>query len=560
MRKIPISIILLFAIVFAAGCIDLKDLMGNSENTSANENSWNMPQRDLIGGFYGTVTDMENSPLENASVTLMGNASNYSALTDEDGKFNVSEVPEGTYDIVAWKAGYANKTLANFTIIGGYSSSWRFFLASSAGSIHGTITDMGKAPLENATVSIISNAQNYSGTTGKDGTYSITGIQSGTYGILVQKAGRKNVTLTNFTLLGGRSYTWNATMPRDCLYYTVNTSTNYVLKYGYSGTMNRAEMEFFLSYPEGAAYDIYPAADGRLSEASTIYQAGNRMLEWTLNNSEGRYSSVAGHVFMNMNGTGTMQLYSQKEIGISDAASRQPNYLGSETTKNGEILIDSSDPEIRSIAQRVKSETGSDDTWTVARALFIWLKSNTVYYINLEAYNYSRTPIDTLHSGKGKCDELSNLYISMLRADGIPARFIKGYIVERGPEQYIGHKWVEFYDGEWVPVEVSGNLRNASAEADVNFAVQHSDHVKVFVDDGTDESIRGGDRDIGLYYGQAPVFPFTVYYDAVGYNKMYEAICSDGTRGLVAKKECPVGTGIFPSGESLFMTGSKGQG
>jgi hypothetical protein len=496
-----------------------------------------MPQRDLIGGVFGIVRDMDNEPLENASILLIGNSSNYSEVTNANGKYNISGVPEGIYTIAVQKAGYANQSLADFPILGGYSRSWMFFLASSTGGLHGTVTNLAKVPLENVTISIIGDAQNYSGLTDADGKYNISGVPEGIYNVVVWKAGHKNVTITNFTLIGGNSYAWNATSARDCLYYAVNASVNYVLKYGFSGTMNRGEMDFFVSYPEGATYDIYPATDYGFSEASTIYQAGNRMLKWTLDNSEERHSSVAGHVYMNMNGTGTMKIYNPKKMSIPEAASMQPGYLGSETNKNGETLIDPSNSEIRAIAQRIKTETGSDDSWTVARALFIWLKNNTAYYINPEAYNYTHLPADTLHSGEGKCDELSNLYISMLRADGIPARFVKGYLVERSPEQYMGHRWVEFYDGEWVPVEVSGGLGNASAEADSNFAVQRPDHVTAFVDDGTNAAILGGDTNSGTYYGQAPVFIFDVYYDAISYNTMYRAICADGTRELAEQME-----------------------
>jgi transglutaminase-like putative cysteine protease len=534
MRKIPIGIILVLSVILAAGCCGLSGL---TENTSTDTYNYSMPQRDMIGGVYGKVADMDNAPLENASILLMGNASNYSGLTDANGKYNLSEVPEGIYTIAVRKAGYANQTLADFAILGGYSRSWMFFLVGSTGGLYGTVANLGNAPLENASVMLMGNASSYSDVTDASGKYNISGVPEGTYGIVVSKAGYRNVTIANFTLFGGHFYAWNATIARDCLYYAVNASVNYVLKYGFSGTLNRAEMEFFVSYPEGATYDIYPAADGKLSKFSITSQAGNRMLKWTLNNSERSYFPVAGHVYMNMDGTGTMQLYSQKEMGIADAASMQPNYLGSETTKGGQALIDPYDPEIRSIAQRVKSETGSDDAWTVAKALFIWLKNSTVYYISPEGYNYTRSPIDTLHSGKGKCDELSNLYVSVLRADGIPARFVKGYVVERNPEQYMGHRWVEFYDGEWVPVEVSGDLGNASAEVNANFGVQRPDHVKVFVDDGTDDSVLGGDIFTSLYYGQAPVFPFSVYYDAVSYNTMYRAICSDGTRELAEKME-----------------------
>ena len=539
MRKRPIDTLLLFAllfaIIFAAGCIGLEDLTGYGENISINVSSWDVPQKNLTSSLYGAITDLKKAPLEGVSVILLNNASNYSDLTDASGKYNVSGVLAGVYSIVVWKAGYRNVTIANFTILGGYSYPWNVTLAIPTSGLYGMITNQGKVPLEDVTVSIIGDAQNYSERTDKTGKYNLTDIRPGAYDLLVQKAGYRTVAISNFTILDGRSYPWNVTIIRDCIYYIVNTSINYVLRYGSNGTIYRGELEFVASYPEGATYDIYPAADGGLSEVSTAYVAGNRMLKWKLDNSEGRYSSVGGHIYVNMNGTGIMKLYDRKETSITDAASRQPNYLGSETTEDGKTLIDPSNSEIRTIAQRVKSETGSDDVWTVAKALFVWLKNNTVYYIDPETSSYSHLPIDTLHSGKGKCDELSHLYISMLRADGIPARFVKGYPVKRNPERYLGHVWVEFYDGEWVPVDVAGSSGNASAEANMYFAIQRPNNVKVFVDDGTSESIGEGDTSTGTYYDRPSVFSFNIYYDAIGYNQMYIAACSDGTREL--KKE-----------------------
>ena len=239
-----------------------------------------------------------------------------------------------------------------------------------------------------------------------------------------------------------------------------------------------------------------------------------------------------------MNGTRTTQLYDWKEMSISEAAAMQSNYLGSETNKDGETLIDPYNSEIKKIAQQVKSETGSDDTWTIARALFIWLKNNTVYYIDPETSDYSSLPAETLHNGKGKCDELSHLYISMLRANGIPARFVQGYLVYGNTKRYISHRWVEFYDGEWVPVEVSGGNTNASTEANYNFAILGADHVKIFVDDGTSASMAGiGSYTSSYYDWPSAVSPFDEYYDAISYDPMYLAACADGTRELMEEME-----------------------
>ncbi|MCX6773493.1 MAG: carboxypeptidase regulatory-like domain-containing protein [Candidatus Micrarchaeota archaeon] len=536
-RVSSLAIILLFAIVFSAGCCGmLEDLNNYNESISTDAENWEIFQENLPGGIYGTVTNLENSALENASVALTGNASNYSDLTDANGKYNVSGVPAGSYRIIVSKAGYENVTFANLTIVAGYPYPWNVPLASSTGSFHGTIKNLKNASMENANISIFNDAQSYSGMSDENGNYSIAGIEPNVYNILVQKPGYRNVTLSNFTILN-KPYAWNATVSRDCTYYAENTSTNYALKYGFNEMLYHGQRYFILAYPEGATYDIYPTADNGFSEISTAYQAGNRMLKWHLDNSDGSYSYVEGHIFINMNGTGTMQIYDRKEMSISEASSSQPSYLGSETTESGKAMIDPSNSEISAIAQRVKSETRSDDTWTVAKALFIWLKNNTVYYINPETSDYSNSAIDTLHSGKGKCDELSHLYISMLRADGIPARFVKGYVAEKNPGMYISHRWVEFYDGEWVPVEVAGNSTNASKEADTFFGIQLSNHVQVFVDDGTDESVSEKAAGTGTYYDRPDVFTSYIFYDAIDYNQKYLAVCSDGTRELKDDRE-----------------------
>jgi len=64
---------------------------------------------------------------------------------------------------------------------------------------------------------------------------------------------------------------------------------------------------------------------------------------------------------------------------------------------------------------------------------------------------------EVLKRGKGSCSEYAYVYISMMRAAGIPARFV-GSVVERGDRASLDrvfHRWVEIYlpGYEWVPVD-----------------------------------------------------------------------------------------------------------
>jgi transglutaminase-like putative cysteine protease len=410
-------------------------------------------------------------------------------------------------------------------------------------TVSGNVINMANAPVQNVHILIIGNSSNYSGLTDVNGNYSISGVPPGVYDIFAWKEGYRGDNYTNMTIIGGDANSWggdiyNFYISRDCIYSPVYTSNSYVLKYGNNVTVYRGEVELIDSYPEGATYDIYPADDGRLSEVSVAYVAGNRMLRWKLNNSEKASSPIEGHFYVYMNGTGTLQLYYPRNISIQDAASMQPNYLGSETDKNGRTLIDTSNPEIMAIAQQVKGETKSNDTWTVARAMFIWLKNNTVYYIDPET-SKPRPPIETLHIGKGKCDELSNLYVSLLRAAGIPSRYVTGYKIEKDPDEYVGHRWVEFFDGEWVSVEVAGQGWRLEADADMNFGVHDPEFVATFMDDGTNESMTGSYEvtEGGYYYDRPSEFASDIYYNATGHDQVYIAACADGTRELAKQME-----------------------
>ncbi|MCX6769799.1 MAG: carboxypeptidase-like regulatory domain-containing protein [Candidatus Micrarchaeota archaeon] len=162
-------------------------------------------------------------------------------------------------------------------------------LQKTAGSVHGTVIGARNATLENARVTLISlnGSANYSAITGKNGKFNITDVPDGAYGVAVQKEGYRNNAPSPFLIFSGYSYDLNISLVRDCFYYSVNTTTDYAVRYGYNGTVYRGDITFIVPYPDGAAYSISPDAKNGLSGTDTIYKAGNRMLEWTLNNSKG---------------------------------------------------------------------------------------------------------------------------------------------------------------------------------------------------------------------------------------------------------------------------------
>ncbi len=92
-----------------------------------------------------------------------------------------------------------------------------------------------------------------------------------------------------------------------------------------------------------------------------------------------------------------------------------------------------------------------------------WIARKVLNYV-ADKIDYERiggwdiTP-EVLKRGKGSCSEYAYAYISMMRAAGVPARYV-GSVVQRGDRSSIDrifHRWVEVYlpGYGWIPVDPS---------------------------------------------------------------------------------------------------------
>ena len=66
---------------------------------------------------------------------------------------------------------------------------------------------------------------------------------------------------------------------------------------------------------------------------------------------------------------------------------------------------------------------------------------------------------DALRIKKGVCRQFSRLFVALCRASGIPARYVKGYVVKED-KSISGHAWAEFLDENqnWNIVEPQGTI------------------------------------------------------------------------------------------------------
>jgi thermitase len=138
----------------------------------------------LLGAITGAVTDAgDGSPVAGATVT----DGTRTVLTDATGQYTISDVPPGTYEVVAGKEGYESSSLT-VTVLEEATTVADFSLSQIVvfGSITGSVTDAEDgSPIPDAVVSDGTRTT----TTDATGKYTIANVPPGTYQVTASKSG-----------------------------------------------------------------------------------------------------------------------------------------------------------------------------------------------------------------------------------------------------------------------------------------------------------------------------------------------------------------------------------
>lgn len=169
-------------------------------------------------------------------------------------------------------------------------------------------------------------------------------------------------------------------------------------------------------------------------------------------------------------------------------------------------FIDPEDSLIKNTVNNILNKTRSNNSFILAKELFIWLKQHTNYQTHFRDNNIQPASF-TIQKKTGDCDDLSFLYISLCRSIEIPARFIRGYLVEENDNEIsmISHAWAEVFVGGdignqgWIPVECAGDA-SIETEINQNFGVEDVSHLRLFEDDGSNESMNTSISSIMMYF------------------------------------------------------------
>jgi transglutaminase-like putative cysteine protease len=137
-------------------------------------------------------------------------------------------------------------------------------------------------------------------------------------------------------------------------------------------------------------------------------------------------------------------------------------------------LINVNDPHIIETARVIARK--SDDLTDIAWNTYEWILEN-IYYQQVAG---EWDAVTTLRNGEGGSAEMSNLFVALLRANGIPARRISGWgnFFEVGEELALtrfSHGWAEFHvpGMGWVQVDPAWGK---TSKFD-NFARTDADHI-----------------------------------------------------------------------------------
>jgi len=176
--------------------------------------------------------------------------------------------------------------------------------------------------------------------------------------------------------------------------------------------------------------------------------------------------------------------------------------------------IDSNDEDIIRLASELVK--GEDDLYAAAFKLADWTKNNVNYNLSTLTADVTQKASWVLQNRQGVCDELTSLFMALLRAVGIPARFVSGIAYTDSPlfpENWGPHGWAEVYfpNYGWVPFDVTYGEFGWVDPTHIKFKDSvDSDEPSTYYDwFGRDADLRTGKLDVK-----------TKLIDKIGYSKI----------------------------------------
>jgi transglutaminase-like putative cysteine protease len=286
------------------------------------------------------------------------------------------------------------------------------------------------------------------------------------------------------------------------VYESTPTKVRYDISYGYyvniTGT-GRYEIAYWCNTPDvlvgTTSYDLLYN-----HEYQTKTLVNNTFVRWNISGKDeqtyelGLTAQVESESYLvtDLKGENALTIEKIKEM-YPEVVNHYTRVQANETTR----FIDPNNPNITAIAEKIHGNADTNNSFLLAKKLFVWLKENIQYQTHPNDGGVRPAAV-TLYNKAGDCDDLSFLYISLCRVLGIPARFIRGYLLtsyDNGTAIATAHAWVEVFVGGpeghngWIPVECACVTTSIETDINQNFGVESAFHLRLFIDDGSNESL-----------------------------------------------------------------------
>jgi transglutaminase-like putative cysteine protease len=286
------------------------------------------------------------------------------------------------------------------------------------------------------------------------------------------------------------------------IYEAAPTRIRYELTYGYdvnSSGRGLYEISYWCDTPEILVGTLtYHLLYNYNYETKTL--ENNTFIHWNISGTNQQTLDLGitaqveavGYLVADLNGEDALSIVGLRET-YPEIASQYTRVQGNETIR----FIDPFNPAFTAIAHTVLLSAKTNNSFLLAKSLFVWLKQNTQYQTHPNDPGVRPAAI-TFANKKGDCDDLSFLYISLCRSLDIPARFVRGYLLTdngNGSLTATAHAWVEVFVGGpdslngWIPVECACCTQSIETDVNQNFGVENAYHVRLFVDNGSNESL-----------------------------------------------------------------------
>ncbi len=144
--------------------------------------------------------------------------------------------------------------------------------------------------------------------------------------------------------------------------------------------------------------------------------------------------------------------------------------------------------QIKHLSKQIVGE--ERDKETIARLIFRWISENIFWAVAREYSTIENIPNKVIDHRHGDCGEVTLLFMTLCRYNGIPAEWLSGFMLHPKAENL--HDWCQIYISPWgwIPVDVSFGIQHWATDQEItDFFFGGMDAYRMIVNSGISDSL-----------------------------------------------------------------------